>query len=173
MKYELKKKVYVDPGSTGRPSWYPTPPGDPDVLFYIQRNQNQDAIVYRVNRTHDGLINRDLPMDAYWMKFTEGGERRELNALQSKLAYGYDAEMISPELYRFQFVAYKAMDFFVVQKDKDTFEAHCNMGDKMVKLNNIYVYAVEFGVFPDVKYIEFYGEDLDTGEFTYDKITVE
>mgnify|MGYP000159168724 CR=1 FL=1 len=32
----------------------------------------------------DGLINKDLPMHAYWIKYSEGGVNRELNQLQSK-----------------------------------------------------------------------------------------
>lgn len=165
--------MYVDPGSTGLPSWYPTPPADPDLLFYIQRNQNQDAIVYRVNRAHDGLINQSLPMDAYWIKYTEGGIRQELNVIQNKLAFGYQSEMISSLLYRFQFVAYKELDFFIVPNDQGSYEVHIEMHGKLAKLTNIYVYALEFGVFPDVKYIELYGEDLDSGTFAYRKITIE
>ncbi|MEL6122560.1 MAG: DUF4833 domain-containing protein [Bacteroidota bacterium] len=171
MRHELKKKVFVDPGSTGRPSWYPEPDQDDDLLFYIQRNQNEDAIVYRVNRTSGGLISRDLPMDAYWIKFTNGGERRELNAIQSKLAYGYESEMISPELFRFRFVAYKSLQFYIAKKE-DQYIAQCEMEGEIVQLDNIYVYALEFGVFPDVKYIELYGERAD-GTFAYRKIDVE
>jgi len=167
MQHEFKKKLFVDPGSTGRPSWYPEPPADPDLLFYIQRNQNQDAIVYRVNRTHDGLINQHLPMDAYWIKYTEGGIRRELNVIQNKLAYGYQSDIIAPQLYRFQFVAYQSLDFFIVLNENNEFEVHTEMGGRQAKLTNIYVYALEFGVFPDVKYIELYGEDLESGTFAY------
>lgn len=174
MNYELKKKLYVDPGSKGRPSWYPIPPADQDLLFYIQRNQNQNTIVYRVNRTPDGLIHEHLPMDAYWINFTEdGGTRRELNDLQNQLAYGYDSEKISNDLYLFNFVAYKSITFFIHRLDEDRFKALYKKDGRTVVLKSIYVYAVEFGVFPDVKYIEFFGEDLNTGLPDYQKITIE
>ena len=173
MPQELKKKTFVDPGSLGLPNWYPHPPMDEDLLFYIQRNQNQDTIVYSVNRTTGGLINSRLPMEAYWIKFTQGGIRRELNDLQNKLAFGYDADMISRDLFKFQFVAYPTMDLFIVRTKEERYEAHYRMNDRMVRLKHIYVYAVEFGVFPDVKYIEFYGEELNTGLDAYSKITIE
>ncbi len=174
MKHELKKKIYVDPGSQGRPSWYPVPPEDKDILFFIQRNQNQDAIVYRVNRTSEGLINDHLPMDAYWIRFTEGGIRRELNDLQNRLAYGYDIDKISPDLYRFQFVSYKDLTFYINRSEngKD-FKVVYQYDDRTIVLKNIYVYAVEFGVFPDVKYIELYGEDVRTNLADYKMITIE
>jgi len=170
---ELKKKSFIDPGSLGLPSWYPHPPMDDDLLFYIQRNQNQDTIVYSVNRVAGGMINSRLPMEAYWIKYTEGGIRRELNDLQNKLAFGYDADMISEDLFKFSFVAYPEMDLFIVRTDGDHYEAHYRMDGRMIRLKHIYVYAVEFGVFPDVKYIEFYGEELSTGLDAFSKITIE
>lgn len=173
MPKEFKKKAFIDPGSLGLPNWYPTPPVEDDLLFYIQRNQNQDTIVYRVNRTPDGRINSRLPMEAYWIKYTEGGIRRELNHLQNKLAFGYDSDQISEDLYQFQFVAYPSLKLYIARTAEDRFESHFRMDGRMVRLKHIYVYAVEFGVFPDVKYIEFYGEEINTGLSVYNKITIE
>ena len=174
MKNELKKKIFIDPGSQGRPGWYPVPPADPDLLFYIQRNQNQDAIVYQVNRTPEGLINDHLPMDAYWMRFSAGGERRELNEYQSRLAYGYESNKISSELYAFQFVSYHDMTFYINKLDKTSaYRVVYQEDGKNIALNNIYVYALEFGVFPDVKYIEFFGTDLESNAEHYKKILIE
>lgn len=173
MKHELQKKIQRDPGSQGRPKWYPIPPKDEDLLFYIQRNQNQNTIVYRVNRTLDGLINEHLPMDAYWTIFSEGGARKELNHLQNSLAFGYNSNQISKDLYQFTFVSYEHMTFYIQNLENRGFKViYINNGQHVV-LKNIYVYAVEFGVFPDVKYIEFFGENLNSGESDYMKITIE
>jgi len=112
-------------------------------------------------------------MDAYWMRFSKGGRRTELNQIQSKLAYGYESEIISPELFKFRFVAYKELDFYIARTIGDHYEIHHQVGQQMVRLTNIYVYALEFGVFPDVKYIELYGEQLVDQMPTYKKITIE
>ncbi len=174
MKNELKKKVFVDPGSQGRPGWYPTPPADRDLLFYIQRNQNQDAIVYKVNRTPEGLINDHLPMDAYWMRFTAGGVRNELNEYQNRLAYGYESSKISSELYKFEFVSYHDMSFYINKIDGSSdYRVVYQEDGRNIALNNIYVYALEFGVFPDVKYIEVFGTDINSNEEHYKKILIE
>ncbi len=172
MRSELIKKQQSDPGSHGLPKDYPTPPVDKDLLFYIQRNQNHDTIVYKLNRTLDGLINKDLPMHAYWIKYTEGGISRELNQMQSKLAFGYESREINLDLYAFQFVSYKELTFYIVRKEDDTYQVIFNLNGRRVKLNHIYVYAMEFGVFPDVKFIEFYGEEPDTGVSAYEKINL-
>ena len=172
MRHELKKKIYQDPGASGRPTWYPSPESDEDLLFFIQRNQNQNTIVYRVNRISGGLIHEHLPMDAYWIKYSEGGMRTELNDLQNRLAYGYDSDKISNELYRFRFVSYQEMDFFIVREGSN-YKVIFKREGRTIVLKNIYVYALEFGVFPDVKYVEFFGEDYATGEPDYLKITIE
>ena len=172
MKSELKKKYYIDPGSKGLPESYPVPPQSDELLFYIQRNQNHDTIVYTVNQTAGGLINKDLPIHAYWLKYTEGGGKRELNDLQNKLAYGYESKEISPNLFEFNFVSYPVLKFYISRTEEGKWRAIVNINGRRSRLNNIYVYAVEFGVFPDVKFIELYGEELETGLFTYEKITV-
>lgn len=172
MKSELKKKYQTDPGSMGLPKDYPKPPQDPDLLFYIQRNQNQDTIVYKLNRNLDGLVNKDLPMHAYWIKYSEGGITKELNLIQSELAFGYSSEQISPDLYSFTFLAYKTLKFYIVRNKQGSFEVICDLKNNRMTLKHIYVYAMEFGVFPDVKFIEFYGNDPKTGTFAYDKITI-
>lgn len=172
MNSELKKKYQTDPGSTGLPSNYPVPPADPDLLFYIQRNQNQDTIVYKLNRNPDGLINIDLPMHAYWIKYSEGGILRELNLIQSELAFGYSSMQISPDLFKFNFVSYKDLTLYIVRKEDSQFQVIFELNNRKVKLNHIYVYAMEFGVFPDVKFIEFYGEEPNSGIFVFEKITI-
>ncbi len=173
MKFELKKKQHKDPGSKGLPKGYPVPPEDTDLLFYIQRNQNHDTIVYRLNRNLDGLINKDLPMHAYWIKYSEGGVTRELNQLQSKLAFGYESSEISPDLYSFKFGAYEQLTFYIArQSDSNQYRVILSVNGKKMWLHNIYAYAVEFGVFPDVKFIEFYGEEPNSGIAVYEKITL-
>lgn len=172
MKSELNKKIQTDPGSTGLPSGYPVPPQDDDLLFYIQRNLNHDTIVYRLNRTHDGLIDRHIPMHAYWIKYSRGGVHKELNKIQSELAYGYRSSEISDDLFSFQFVSYGALTFYLVRHDFG-FDVHTKVNGRKIIVKHIYVYAQEFGVFPDVKFVEFYGLDPKDGYDVYERINLE
>lgn len=173
MKFELRKKNHGDPGSKGLPEDYPRPPEDQDLLFYIQRNHDYDTIVYKINRNPDGLINSNLPMHAYWIKYSEGGKIVGLNHMQSKLAYGYESTRISKDLYSFRFVSYKDLTLFIARDPAtDQFRVNVKLNHKHLWLNNIYVYAVEFGVFPDVKFIELYGEHFSSGFPMYHKITL-
>ena len=49
----------------------------------------------------------------------------------------------------------------------------CDINRRKAKLKNIYVYAHELGVFPDVKFIELYGEELGSSIPVYQKIMIE
>lgn len=172
MEHELHKKIFIDPGSSGRPSWYPTPPQDKDLLFYIQRNQNADTIVYRVNRTMEGLIHQHIPMEAYWIRYSAGGKRHELTEIQSRLAYGYESSMITANLYAFQFVSYQDLTFYISYTDADTHCVQYQYEGETIRLAHIYVYADEMGVFPVVKYIELYGAIDGTDVPHYRKIII-
>ena len=58
-------------GQYGLPEHYPSPPISKDILFYIQRNQNLNTVVYELNRLHDGRINEEYPMHIYWIRYSE------------------------------------------------------------------------------------------------------
>jgi hypothetical protein len=174
MKSEILKKKEHQPGEFGLPHHYPVPPMTPDLLFFIQRNQNENTVIYEVNRDNNGLINLDLPMIAYWKQYTWGGKIKKLNYIQNKLAYGYTSTNISNELVKFNFVSYKDIDFFIVkEKPSDHYIVSCTINGQRAILKNIYVYAHELGVFPDVKFIELYGEIMDTKLPVYEKIFIE
>ncbi len=174
MKSELLKKIQHQPGERGLPGHYPVPPHSPELLFYMQRNLNENTIVYEVNRNNTGFVNLELPMVAHWIQYSWGGKIKGLNYIQNKLAFGYTSDPISNELIQFNFVSYKDRNFYIVKAEKsDNYFVSCVINDRKCKLRNIYVYAHELGVFPDVKFIELYGEELKTGTSVFEKITIE
>ena len=113
-------------------------------------------------------------MDAYWVRYESDGRRDELNVVQSKLAYGYEAEEITPDLFSFQFVSYDKLTFYIRPANGSRkYEVVYKYNGRYMVLSHIYVYALEFGVFPDVKYIEFFGYNPETLEDHYQKINIE
>ena len=52
----------LQPGQAGLPADYPVPGKADDLLFYIQRNQNKNTVVYNLNRNLDGTVNKDLSL---------------------------------------------------------------------------------------------------------------
>ena len=168
------KKVDQLPGEAGLPRHYPVPCETENLLFYIQRNQNENTVIYELNRDNNGLIHLDLPMVASWIQYSWGGQKKELNYIQSKLAYGYNSIEINRDLIQFNFVSYEKLLFFISKNEKtDRYMVSCKINNELAQLKNIYVYAHEMGVFPDVKFIELYGQNLENDIPVYEKIAIE
>jgi hypothetical protein len=151
----------------GLPLDYPIPSKE-GLLFYIQRNQNIDTVVYELNFNTCGDLILDEPMKVYWIKYNELQEESSLNYIQNKLAYGYKSSLINQDLIEFEFVCY-AKKFFI-SKEKGTYKVMTKINGTYAKLTNIYVYAEEYGVFPDVKFVEFFGNDALNNASCYEKI---
>ena len=68
-------------------------------------------------------------------------------------------------------VSYK-QDFFLAKDDDGQFNVSTQLDGEFMKVTNIYVYAEDFGVFPQVKYIEFYGDTIDYNFPAYKKLVL-
>src|SRR6185503_510914 len=71
---------------------YPVPPQHKNSLFYLQRNKNSNTIIYEANILPNGKLDSKNPVSVFWLRYTEGGEKKELNWIQRWLAYGVDFE---------------------------------------------------------------------------------
>ncbi len=156
-------------GEHGLPEHYPTPPLNNNSLFYIQRNQNKNTVIYELNRLHDGTINREFPMHVFWIRYSDKGEQKELNYIQNKLAYGYHSRIISKNCFEFHLAAYEKQKFYIDLNQKGESFVFTKLDDRLCRVTNLYVYAEELGVFPRVKYVEFYGFDVETKIPAYSK----
>jgi hypothetical protein len=150
----------------GRPDCYPAP-SEVNQAFFIQRNHNQNAVVYIFNFNSDGLINLEVPLSVYWIKYTNSFPNEEpivekLNPIQRSLAYGYEHKVISSNLIKFNFVCHK-MPFFII-KDNNNYKVITSFEDKNHVLNSIYVHADEFGAFPLVLFANFFVTSVDDGQ---------
>jgi len=167
---ELTKNIIEYQGIKGLPEYYPTPCDNELLLFYIQRNLNTNTVIYELNLGETGQINEESPIKIYWIKYSEGGHKKSLNYIQKTLAYGYNSKKISNELFEFQIVSYDKIKFYLdVSNGRNVVMTKLN--DELVELSNIYVFADEVGVFPEVKYVELYGMSKDSILPVYQKIT--
>jgi hypothetical protein len=143
----------------GRPSHYPEIADYDTLLFYIQRNQNLNAVIYELNHDQAGFINLNEPIKIHWLKYEMNQPviQQELNFIQKKLAYGYLHEVISHELLAFRFVSYDNMKFYIAKNKADRFRVFFTWQGQNIELISIYIHAEDMGVFPLVKFAEFYG----------------
>lgn len=155
--------------ANGLPSHYPIPEKSDNLLFYIQRNHNLNTVIYNINKDSDGFINENQPISVMWKRYDEAGEITQLSFMQNKLAYGYESCKINNHSFQFHFVSYPSLKFYLGPK-KNTYGVYCHLDGKCVLLSNIYVHADEFGLFPEVKFIELYGMTVEKDEPILHKI---
>ena len=51
-------------------------------LFIIERSKNANVVCYDANMTKDGKIDKEKPVDAYWIMYAENAGREEISAFE-------------------------------------------------------------------------------------------
>lgn len=167
----LDKSQFSINGEVGLPENYPVPKNIDNLLFYIQRNLNKNTVVYALNLDPNGCINEHFPMKVFWIKYTDGGVREELNYIQTK-AFGYSSTKINNNTFEFKMDSYHDLRFFIAKDKNNSHNIITKVNGADARLNNIYVYANEFGLFPKVEYIELYGHYTESSFPAYQKILI-
>lgn len=163
------KRKYTKP--CGLPPHYPKPEKTKKLLFYIQRNHNLNTVVYNINLSKDGFINENQPISINWIRYDDAGETKALSVMQNKLAYGCNFKKINSESFEFSFVSYSKLTFYLGRKDRN-YAVFFKSDQGYVMLSNIYVHADELGLFPDVKFIELYGTNVENNQEVLQKIKI-
>lgn len=76
---------------------FPEPPTSVNHLFYIQRSNDANTVMYDANLLPNKRLNPKTPIDVYWIRYAEKGQREKLSAIQWQLAYGYQQRINSKE----------------------------------------------------------------------------
>ncbi len=152
----------------------PTPPVYAGTLFYLQRTIDVNTVMYEVNYTPKGQINKTKPVKVYWIDFADGGKIKPLTFVQSKLAYGIESkELAGPEIrFEINLVSYKNIKMYLKPSGKHhNYRVHVTIKGKECILTNILV-SITGGTYlkPTVSHIELVGMDLQTEERMAEKI---
>jgi hypothetical protein len=149
---------------------YPIPKTE-NILFYIQRNHNANTIVYDANFDADGNLNSEKPIDAYWLRYQEDGQRMELRSFERWMAYGIDCEVSEDTNYDYKahLSASNKVVFWLRQIAPFKAEIYTDINGELVLLNHLFATLDESGWVPKVKYGEFFGEKSN-GERAHKKV---
>ncbi len=156
-------------GEVGLPADYPKPMIE-NLMFYIQRNDNTNTVLYTLNINENGLLDSNNPLKVFWKRYFDQGELKDLNMIQRKLAYGYNALKRRKDYYEFSLAAYADKKMFL-RKYGQSYKVITKVNGMWAKLDNIYVFTESLGVFPKVKFAEIYGSDLRYGLPVYEKLS--
>ncbi|QKG51706.1 DUF4833 domain-containing protein [Hymenobacter sp. BRD67] len=148
------------------PLTFPVPAGVPNQLFYLQRDPNTNTVIYQLNVNSAGKVEDEEPINVFWIRYDEQGQRKDLNFIQRKFAYGLTATKLAPDKYELKFAAYSKVPFLLMKSSVDkAFHVFTVVGGKQIVLTRVYL-RIEGGTFwvPNVRYIEFKGWNAATRE---------
>ena len=145
---------------------YPVPPKTKSLLFYLQRNKNYNTVMYEANLLPNGKLDPQNPVSVYWIRYTEGGVKKELNWIQRWLAFGVDAELAKDGSGNFivTFVALKNRKATLTFDSEGNPVALLTLNGKLSRITRIYGQAQETNWLPTVKFVQMTGEDVKTKE---------
>jgi hypothetical protein len=143
---------------------FPVPTGNPKQLFYLQRTANTNTIICELNY-NDNVLDKVEPIHVYWIRYTDKGQKEELNFIQKKFAYGIKSTLLSPDKYELNFVSYKKFPMLLMKGANNKYNVYGTINQKQAIINRIFV-KINGGSFwsPNVEYVEIKGVDPSNGK---------
>ncbi|MDH6358503.1 DUF4833 domain-containing protein [Parabacteroides sp. PF5-9] len=148
----------------GQDQTYPTP----SRLFYIERSKNKNLVCYDV-QLKDGQLDAKNPMSVYWVNREESpGEKKELSAIQRRLAYGY--KVVSQEEDRIEVTlsAYPGRNLSIQRLD-GKYVCVLLIDNQLSQLQSLFVKAKE-GNSLSVEYVELRGVAIATKDVVVERV---
>jgi hypothetical protein len=141
---------------------FPAPKDIKNLLFYVQRTNNINTLIYQLNYTDKNELNEKEPIKIYWKNYNTDGTTESLNAIQKKYAYGIETHVLdsAKKSFYFNFVSYKKKQIFLIKSPIDNkYEAFATINNKLMTVTRIYIH-IEGGAFwtPKIKYIDVFGK---------------
>ena len=151
---------------------FPTPPSTAQRLFYVQRTSNTNTIIYDANTISGRSFNTKQPINVYWIRYAEQGQSEPLSYLQRTMAYGVEVRPTGQEgEYEFNVVSYPKRKLRLYIDPAGKPRAVLDINGKKSWLNRVYVHieGKKVGIIPEVKYVELFGTDPQSGKAVYEK----
>lgn len=132
-----------------------------NLMFFVQRTNNVNTLIYEFNYDANGELNPKNPIKTYWKNYDTDNSIEPLNSLQKKYAYGVESHVLdsAKKTYYFNFVSYKKKSIFLIKNQTTKqYEAFITLNNKLIEISRIYIH-IEGGAFwtPKIKYINVYG----------------
>ncbi|WP_257670061.1 DUF4833 domain-containing protein [Parapedobacter tibetensis] len=152
---------------------FPTPKDIKNLLFYIQRDPNTNTVCYTLNVDEKGYVNSPSPVNAFWIRYPEGGQHKSLNFIQRTFAYGIEVKTKSSDQYELRSVAYDKMALYLRKDKQGDYHIYTQINHKECILHRIFI-RIDGGSMwsPNVLYIELSGTDTTTGKDSIERIKI-
>ncbi len=153
---------------------FPTPKGIQEELFYLQRDPNTNTVIYELNLKSDGNVDAEQPVNVYWVRYAENGQKEELSYVQKKFAYGVQSKAIGNNEYELRIVSHKKLPLLLKKSGSDQkYHVYIKANDKQIMLDRVFV-RIEGGSYwiPNVKYVEVKGGSTKTARPVVERLKI-
>ena len=135
-------------------------PHEKGQLFYLQRDPDENTVVYQLNTQND-KIDQTNPIDVYWIRYAEGGTRKNLSFVQRTMAYGINSKELENGDFELQLAAYKALPLRLTYlKSQKKHVVLTKINGRPAILDRIFVRITGGTTLnPDIAYFELSGRD--------------
>lgn len=140
---------------------FPVPAAAPNRLFYIQKSNNINTVIYEANPAVGQRLDQEQPVSVYWIRYAERGQREKLSGMQWSMAYGYKHRSLKPSSSEVEIKlnAFKKRAIHVAYQNGKPI-ALTTINGRRAQLHKIFVQLdPDSGLIPKVQYVELFGTD--------------
>lgn len=143
---------------------YPVP-SEPNQLFFLQRSMNSNTIVYSAKLDSDGKLDRKAPIEVFWRRYNDNGEKLPLSFVERQLAFGVNTKRApgNPTTYLVTMKAYAKRGALLRIVDGVP-QLEAKVSGQNARLISAYLHLDESETPPRVIKVDLRGEALDTKE---------
>jgi len=139
-------------------------------LFDIERSKNANVVRYDLRVLEGGGYEPRRPIDVYWVRYAEQGQRRELKPLERRLAYGYKVhDGATADRLTISFVAVRERPL-LIRRTEAGYRPEIMIAGEPSQLHRVYVRTLEGRAIPKVLYLELHGTSLSSGKPTSERL---
>ena len=143
--------------------------GNPNQLFFLQRTQNTNTVIYELNMKN-GVVDSAEPVHIFWICYAEKSQKEELNEIQRKRAYGLTTKYISKDHYELRFLANKKYAIELMKGKDNNYHVYDQINQKQAILIRVYLQIHGGTVFsPNIEYVLLNGIDPETETIVSEK----
>jgi hypothetical protein len=150
----------------------PVPQITEKLLFYVQRTHNRNTVIYELNYLSNGNIDVKEPLHPLWIRYEEGGARKELTFIQNRV-YGLNVKQLDKNTWLIHFRSYNKRVIYLRRNEKNnTYRAMIIINGKTANLTSLFICSVtnSLGIPSTVKYIDISGTDPITGAVVQERV---
>lgn len=148
-------------------------PTDPGLLIYLQRSSNSNTVVYTANFRADGTLDPKNPVNLFWRRFNNSGQKKDLGFFETRVAFGIRSRKSkTPDTYEIEFRALPGRKMILRQTGPNQTEMFGYIGEHKVRPVYIYVELDQSGFVPKVTALYLHGIDLASGNAITETLSI-